>query len=95
MSRDVPMDRALSEEDRTYLHARGQHQTVDMLDERFGVLDDDTEVLDDDTEVAVDTDYENWTVQDLKDELKDRQLPVSGKQEELAARLREHDAANQ
>jgi hypothetical protein len=88
MSRDVPMDRALSEEDRTYLHARGQHQTVDMLDERFGVLDDDTEV-------AVDTDYENWTVQDLKDELKDRQLPVSGKQEELAARLREHDAANQ
>jgi hypothetical protein len=88
MSRDVPMDRALSEEDRTYLHARGQHQTVDMLDERFGVLDEDTEV-------AVDTDYENWTVQDLKDELKDRQLPVSGKQEELAARLREHDAANQ
>lgn len=88
MSREVPMDRALSEEDRVYLHARGQHQTVDMLDEKFGVLDDDTEV-------AVDTDYENWTVKDLQDELKDRQLPVSGKQGELVARLRENDAANQ
>jgi hypothetical protein len=88
MSRDVPMDRALSDEDRTYLHARGQHQTVEMLDERFGTADDG------DNEVVVDTDYEEWTVKDLQDELKERGLPVSGKQSELAARLHEHDAAS-
>ena len=90
MTREVPMNRALSEDDRVYLHARGQHQTVDMLDERFGVASDS-----DDNEVAVDNDYENWTVKDLQDESDERGLPRSGKKDELVARLREHDAASQ
>jgi hypothetical protein len=34
-------------------------------------------------------DYEDWTVEKLQEELRNRDLPVSGKKEELIARLRE------
>ena len=39
------------------------------------------------------TDYESLTVADLKDVLRERGLPVSGKKAELIARLEEHDSS--
>jgi hypothetical protein len=78
MSREVPMDQPLSDEDREYLHARGQHQTVEMLDERFPA--DDAEEEGDD--------YDEWTVDELKSALAERQLPTTGKKPELVERLR-------
>jgi len=43
----------------------------------------------------VDEPYSEWTVDELKEELKDRELPVSGTKPELIARLEEHDAADE
>lgn len=37
------------------------------------------------------TDYESWTVEELKDELEIRGLTTSGKKAELVARLKEND----
>jgi len=39
----------------------------------------------------MDTDYEEFTVAQLKDFLRERELPVSGKKAELIARLAEDD----
>ena len=42
----------------------------------------------------MDTDYEEFTVAQLKDFLRERELPVSGKKAELVARLAEDDDAS-
>jgi hypothetical protein len=42
------------------------------------------------TEVAA---YETWTAEELRDELRARELPASGNKPELVARLKESDAA--
>jgi len=51
--------------------------------------------FDDDDDAVVDEsdDYRNWTNEQLRTELATRGLDVSGKKEELAARLEENDAA--
>ncbi len=46
-------------------------------------------------DVASEPGYEEWTVEQLKDELVSRGLPKSGKQADLVQRLRDHDAAAQ
>ena len=43
----------------------------------------------------MDTDYEEFTVAQLKDFLRERELPVSGKKAELVARLTEDDDASE
>ena len=43
----------------------------------------------------MDTDYEEFTVAQLKDFLRERELPVSGKKAELVARLAEDDDASE
>lgn len=45
-----------------------------------------------DTKLPAEVDYDKLTVAELQKLLKDRQLPDTGKQAELVARLKEHDA---
>lgn len=47
----------------------------------------------DDEESSSAPDYEDWTVEQLKEQLSERGLPKSGKRDDLVARLREDDAA--
>lgn len=87
MTRQIPMDRALSDEDRAYLNARGEHARVAQMDEAFGSLE--VEEPDDGAEAG--DDYDEWTVVELQAELGKRGLKKSGNQQELIARLREDD----
>lgn len=91
MAREVPMDRALSDEDRDYLNGRGRHDLVDLLDERYGGDQDD---------VMQEAPYEEWTVDELREEIDNRNtdpdrtkdaLDRNGKKAELVARLRADD----
>ena len=43
-------------------------------------------------EATPEDDYDDWNVDELKDELGDRELSKSGNKSDLIARLREHDA---
>lgn len=100
MSRRVDFDGPLSESDREYLHSRGLHQAVAKVDEEFGT---DNEPHADGVPAGnpEDPGYENWTVRDLQDEIRERNkelatdqhMLLTGKQAELAARLRADDAA--
>lgn len=95
MSREIPMDQPLTEEDRAYLHARGQHATVEMLDEKYPA-DADAEEAEAEEETGDNYDDTTaWKVADLQAELKRRELPASGNRAELVARLRESDAAEE
>lgn len=96
MSRQVPMDQPLSKEDREYLHARGEHARVAQLDEQFppedGVADDGQE--------EPDRNYDQWTMAELEDEVKERNeaganisLPPKHKKEHLVAALQADDAS--
>jgi hypothetical protein len=88
MTRQVPLDKPLSDQDREYLHMRGEHDRVASLDEQFGTVGG--EPLSEGDDVAP---YEEWTVKELDEELAARQLPKTGKQEEKVARLRADDAS--
>lgn len=74
--------------------------SVDGVDQGPGVVDETLggdfkplpeAVEGDTTEHVSEPDYENWTVAQLREQLADRKLPVSGKHAELVARLRAHD----
>lgn len=56
--------------------------------------EDDESEDDEETEETEEVDYEDLTVEALKDLLKGRDLPVSGSKEQLINRLEEADAAN-
>lgn len=45
----------------------------------------------DDGDDAEDSDYSEWSIEELKDALRTRGLPVSGNKDELVARLEEDD----
>lgn len=92
MTRQVPVDAPLSDEDREYLHARGMHSTVEMLDNRFG--SEDVDALGDDV-ADDDPMYESWLKAELEAELAKRRLSTSGTNDQKAARLREDDAKAQ
>lgn len=99
MSRDIPMDRPLSESDRKYLEDRGSYPLIDRLDQEFGNISNDGEepedVFDgDDGDDGPDPGYEEWTAEELREELRERKLSSTGTKAEMAARLREADAAS-
>jgi len=99
MTRQVPVDKPLSDEDREYLHARGYHDTVEMIDANHGKAGDENAGVDlfEDDEKP----YEEWTKTELDEEIKvrnsapgrpaDKRLAGSGTNAEKAARLRADD----
>jgi len=94
MSRTVPLDQSLSDDDRAYLHARGEHARVAQLDELYPAeVDDEDEGLGGETLPDGDDydDTKEWKVADLQEELVKRGLSKDGKRDELITRLREDD----
>lgn len=57
-----------------------------------GDADDEADEAGDDEEEEDDESYSDWNVDQLKEELKTRELPVSGSKEQLVQRLEESDA---
>lgn len=92
MSRKVPYDRPLTDEDRAYLEMRGEHARVEQLDRDYPPESDVDVDEDDDQEMEEVEDYADWKKQDLVAEAKERDLDSSGTAEELRARLMQHDA---
>jgi hypothetical protein len=107
MSRQVPVDQALSDEDRSYLEQRGVYGSlIERLDAQYdGVTTEDAGDpgvrVDSQTDPATDpastqpeepTDnYDRMTKDELLSELSKRKLPVSGTKPEVIARLRAAD----
>lgn len=92
MSRVVPRDKPLSEDDRAYLHARGEHSLVAQIDEANPPSDDE--------DVEEKPDWASMTVPQLDAEI-DRinkeynaNLSKDGKKDDKVARLEEWWAAD-
>lgn len=83
MARSVDRNKPLSDYDRAYLESRGMDALIASIDDRFpggaGGADEELPA------------YEDMTVEDLKLELGERNLAVTGKKDELVARLRQDD----
>lgn len=91
MSRTVPYDRPLSDEDRAYLEMRGEHARVEQLDRDYPPSEVEIEDLDDEEDGDVE-DYSTWNKAELVAEAKERELDHNGTAEVLRARLMENDA---
>jgi hypothetical protein len=102
MTRQVPVDKPLSDSDREYLHARGEHDRVEYIDNMHGKAGDAAageNVFEDEED---DRPYEEWTAAELDAEIDvrnnapgrsaDKRLAKSGKVADKAARLRSDDA---
>lgn len=102
MTRQVPVDEPLSDSDREYLHARGEHDRVEYIDSLHGKADDAAageNVFEDEED---DRPYEEWTKAELDAEIKvrndapgrpaDNKLATSGTNADKVARLRADDA---
>lgn len=97
MSRKVDRRKPLSESDRAYLLARGR--PVDVYPVGEAESEEEQQRQSDEgkqkeSEEEPDDDYDEWSPDDLKEELRERKLPVSGNKAVLIGRLREHDADN-
>ena len=103
MSRNIPHDEPLSDEDRAYLAMRGEDARIRMMDQRFPAQPEaeaaqEDETKDEETEAP---DYSAMTVTALKAEISKRnqdrepqdQMRVSGTNDELIARLQADDEA--
>lgn len=87
MSRDINLDHpeSLSDEDIAYLRARGRVNVIQMLDAAAQAKPVEVE--------EVEEPYDKWTVEELREELKNRELSQDGNKKDLVARLEENDAA--
>lgn len=103
---DISNPENLSDEDRKYLEDRGRGNIVAHLDymARVQAASDSLERKRLETgkfpeptpqvvAEEVDEPYEKWTVEDLREELKNRQLPQGGNKSELVERLEMDDAS--
>lgn len=86
MSRQVDLTKPLSDDDRAYLLSRGQNAMVTRMDEQFAEPEPASA-----PEQEQSDGLENMTVDELKDLLRTRNLPVGGTKDELVSRLREAD----
>ena len=105
MSRDVPRDQPLTDEDRDYLMARGNEALVAQIDQMYP-SDSGEEPAEADPEPGGEQvkPYEEWTVADLQAEIDARNkaalednpsavaMSRTGTKAELVARLKENDA---
>lgn len=89
MSRQIDFSQPLSDEDREYLHMRGEHARVEQMDRDFPPVDDE----DDEDEADEVEDYATWKKAELVAEATRRELDASGNVDVLRARLMESDAA--
>lgn len=96
MSRDVPRNKPLSDEDRAYLLVHGDEDILRSIDAQYPPGSDVESEEDGDDDAP----YEEWTVADLQAEIDDRnkdraaeqKMSRAGKKDELVARLRQDDA---
>lgn len=91
MSRQIDWTKKLSKEDRAW--AEQFSLNVPLIQQNDAEFSDPAggSLAGEDLDEEDVRPYEEWTVAELKDELKARGLTVSGTQPELAARLRAHD----
>lgn len=89
MSRQIPMDQPLSDEDRQYLLDRDRRDLIAHIDEMNSPAEAD-ESGDGDGD-----DYDTWKKDDLVEEATKRELDASGTKAEIIARLREDDAEDE
>lgn len=91
MSREIDLNHpeSLSDEDIAYLRARGRVNVIQALDAAAKNKAAEPVVEE------VDEPYEKWTVEELREELKNRELSQDGNKKDLVARLEENDAANE
>lgn len=83
MSREIPADRPLSDDDREYLLQRGQTGTIELIDRAYPPAEEGgQEPL---------PPYEEWKLADLQTEATARGLAKSGTIAELAERLYKWD----
>jgi hypothetical protein len=82
---------------RDHLERRGmQKEQIEQIvgEEAIGKWVEDGEVVETVSATGTaDDDYDSWTNDDLREELEERQLPISGNKFELITRLRENDAS--
>jgi hypothetical protein len=90
MTRQIPTDKPLSDDDRAYLLMRGQEDRVDWFDQTYPDGETDDEEGDD---------YDSWKVDELKAEVvrlnedEDAGItPDSNRKDDLIAALREYNA---
>jgi len=101
MARSIPRDRALTAEDRAYLHSRGLHAEVERLDEMYGSAEEE-DLLETDDDPNERMPYSDWGYADLQEEIKLRNagdyrapehvMSATGKKDDLVSRLEEDDA---
>lgn len=100
MSRLVPVDKPLSDEDRDYLHSRGEHARVEYIDAQHGKAGE-AAAGEDVFDVDDDKPYDEWTKAELDAEIQvrnsapgrpaDKQLAKGGTIADKAERLRADD----
>lgn len=92
MSRQIPFDRPLSDEDREYLHMRGEHARVAQLDEQFPPEGEDEAEAEAEADEEMPT-YSVWKLVELQAEVArvnaeyDAGLEPTGTKAELVDRL--------
>lgn len=80
----------LTEEDKAWLKSRNMHdylEAAENAEAEDSSGDDEVEMPEDDVP------YSDWNQKQLRKELRARELPVSGKVADLAARLEQDDAS--
>lgn len=98
MSRQIPMDKPLSEEDRAYLLMRGEDGKVAWFDQNHPAVTDAEEEETDEEDQEVEDGYDEMTVPALQARIAELNAegaeitPASNKKADLITALRDYDA---